>query len=187
MENAAVADPNQLRLQQFLIKALPILTVVVISFAPAAVQLHFFCSAIFAGLTNWAMRNNSIRAFIRMAPRVNPVNKPTASPYKGTMTVSGRGRPSVPPVGAEADQVPKASLLQKYGPTALRRGATETWAATKASVGNVMPEARNRAAKQDRKRLGKKSQEYEMRRQREIEEERVEYERELESLKRRKR
>ena len=173
---------QQQKMQKFMVWGLPVLGVLVISWAPAAVQLHFATTSFFALVTNVALASNTVRSWMRMTARPKDLGtKSPKSPYKGTINVAGRSTPT----GASAARAsPKpgsagSSKQDVFGK--MTGGAARLFTSARKSVKSVMPDAQSRVKKYQTKAQKSKAKEYEMRRRREIEEERVDWERSQDS------
>ena len=167
-------------MQKALIYGLPALGLLVISGAPAAVQLHFATTSFFALATNVAFRSPAFRSWLKMSPRPNspPANAPPPSNYKGTITVEGR------PAATSSSKSDRNQLGGVYGLMSKFMGASSgssggIWGAAKKTASDSSIKARRTRQKRDDK-------EYETKRRRELEEERVHYEQYQEQKWRRK-
>jgi len=162
---------------------LPILAVGFTSFAPAAVQLSFTVAAGFSIMTNLLLRQPAFRAFFKLAPRVNHTPKPTrpVSPYKGTITVSGRAKSQGLYTPASASVRSASSTAGTADAGARKRFSitqpiTDAWKSVNEYIGDVMPEAKGKANSNISKAMSKKANDYEKMRKAAIEKDKWQWE-----------
>ena len=154
-------------MQRFIKFGLPVLTVLVISWAPAAIQLHFCCTSLVALITNFILNNHMIRNMFNLTkvPK-KPSDEPEA-PYKGVINVAGSSTPSHLASATVSPSAPptKSGIIGRLSTRVMRKffpGAEKTRA-------EKVQERKTRAQK-------KKAKDYEAKRREQIEEERVEWE-----------
>jgi len=179
MGGDAGVDQQTSKMRNLLMYALPALTPVFISFAPAAVQLSFTAAAFTSLCSTSLLRNQAFRRMLKLTPRVPPASTstPSNSPYKGTMTVAGRVRPyatsAAPPPPAPS------SPWSKYSPVTILSDAKKT---ITDSAQTFMPSAKRKVNSRQERLTLRKAEEYESKRSKIIDQLRVEYEKEQEAL-----
>ncbi|KAB8360860.1 hypothetical protein FH972_024594 [Carpinus fangiana] len=183
--SANVANPA---MKKFMLFGLPALSIPIIGWAPAAVQLNFAVTACVALFTNAIMRNPALRRSLGLSPIIR--NKPAAgagpaSPYKGTITVSGRATDH-PETLRRQKQAAEAAARRaerdvpwskKVSPSYLVQSGSKMFQGITDQVSKVMPLASQKQSSAVKKRTKRAADEYEKKRVAEIERERADFER----------
>lgn len=163
------------KLRAAMMYGLPVLAIVFTSFAPAAVQISFAAAAGLSLCSTTLLRQPAFRAWLKLAPRIKNVPKPTTpeTPYKGTINVAGRVRGQTSsPSSTSGGNLRQGSAS---GASTNTSGATRRFSLTNTlnnvrksvtdSVGDVMPSAQATADK----RIKRKADAHEEKRRNEIE------------------
>ena len=168
-------------LRKLMMYGLPVLAIGFTSLAPAAVQLSFTVAAGFAIVTNLLLRQPAFRSFFKLAPRIKNTPKPAGpiSPYKGTITVSGRAK-------AQGLYTPASASVRSASSTAtaadagakrkLTQPITDAWKSVNSYVDDMMPQAKGQANSRLSKAASKKADDYEKMRKEAIEKEKWQWE-----------
>lgn len=172
-------DPRMEQIQKVMVYGLPCLFVSVFLFAPSTVQLYFAASSACGLATNVILESNVVRQLVGIPPKP-PKSTPSASspvnPYKGTITVAGRGKSIREGTLTEMENRSKRGLAQSLTNFRPLKSMKETFA-------KQMPKAQERLEKKKSENLKRKAWDYEAKRQREIEDERTAFKDEIEGRK----
>ena len=182
-QNQAMSlDSTTMQFQKYAMYAMPPLALLVISWAPAAVQLHFVTTSGMAILTNVFLKMPAVRSWMKITqmPKEAPKTSSPQTPYKGTINV--RATSSATPTSAPASTSSSASSttgnVSSVGKSPARGGMMSrlTEAASR-RMKKIAPDFEDKAKAKARKNEVEKANRYEEKRRKQIEEERVDHER----------
>lgn len=162
------------KLRQLMMYGLPVLSVIFIGYAPAAVQISFAAAAGLSLITTSLLRTPAVRSYLKLAPKVKRAPKPAGpeSPYKGTINIAGRARTGTyqPPSTAKSTSTStSASATGGKRSFSMVGSIANAWNSAVDYVGDIMPEAKARADARTKKYGNSKANSYEAKRQAELE------------------